>query len=480
MKVKYITNLKQWYIFSYFLSVLVDELNHADVYARIASKYPDLTEISGAEIDDDGIRALSIDSNSSMVSIKFNKCTAIKDSSVSRLCKGCPLLKTLLLTNVWEKSEVTDESVRSIAKYCPDIECLSLAGWLKLTDASVTLLSTFTSLKSLNLSCCWDLTSAGVQSLLRSNGANLEELILCENDRSVCSFCDNELLRCVGECCHNLRVFEVQLNDAVSIDEASFIPLLQGCPLLEKFYVMCNYSALSDVILVGLSEYCPCLSKLQLDLGDYTDAGVIAFTSQCTGLVELELGQIDALTDQSLINIAKHCKQLKKLVLLDGGLCTDRGLCQLFESCTQLTYVHLHRLSRITHRSILTLAQCCRGLKNLGLFQNVALTHKATSYLVTLQELETLTLTFCSVPDCTFESIARYCHQLRSIDIYGCILSEQGFIALVTLGKRLTSLQIDNYGTKLELTPEIRARLTKRISPRRLKVCLDGSLTFLL
>ena len=177
---------------------MIGDFNHADVYARISSKYPDMTEISGDEIGDEGIRALSIDSNSSTVSIKFNKCTAIKDSSVTRLYKGCPLLKTLLLTNVWEISEVTDESVRSIAKYCPYIEYLSLAGWLELTDASVTLLGTFTSLKSLNLSCCWDLTSAGVQSLLRSSGANLEELILCENDQSVCSFCDAELLRCVG------------------------------------------------------------------------------------------------------------------------------------------------------------------------------------------------------------------------------------------------------------------------------------------
>ena len=298
----------------FLIDITGDDFNHADIYARIVSKYQDLTEISGDEIDDEGIRALSLDSNSSMVSIKFNKCTAIKDTSVSRLCNSCTLLKTLILTYVWEKSEVTDESVRAIAKHCPDIECISLAGWLKLTDASVTLLSTFTSWKSLNLSCCWGLTSAGVQSLLRSSGANLEELILCENDQSDCSFCDDELLRCVGECCHALRVFEVQLSEEFSVDEASFIPLLQGCPLLEKLHVMSNSSALSDLILVGLSENCPRLSKLKLDLGDYTDAGVIAFTSQCPGLkLELELGQIDALTDQSLISIAKHCKQLKKL-----------------------------------------------------------------------------------------------------------------------------------------------------------------------
>ena len=338
----------------------------------------------------------------------------------------------------------------------------------------MTSLSTLVSLKELSLSDCSGLTSAGVQSLLRSRGANLEALTLSDPvymsvDHDDCSFCDDALLRCIGECCPNLRVFAVRIGAESNVTEASLITLVQGCPLLEKFWVYCE--ALTDAFLFQLSERCPRVSKLTLWHGNYTDAGVIAVTSQYTMLVALELIDIAHLTDQSLVSIAKHCRGLKTLALRSNDHYTDAGLCHLFASCTQLTDVLLD-LSRMTDRSVLALAQGCLMLSCLVLQADLVLTEKAIAYLATLHELQSLDIINCAVPDAALESIARHCHKLRYLALIGSTLwTEQGFVALLTHAKRLAYLQV----TDFELTPKAKAAvLTRRPSSRRLGVQLDS------
>ena len=449
---------------------MIDDISPADLYSRIASTYKDLIEISGSLIDDDGLLALSMVSHPSLTSFKFRKCE-ICDTSVTRLCKGCPLLKTLLLT--CQDSELSDESIESIVKYCPGIERLSL-GWTVITDASMAYLGTLTSLKHLNLSHCRGLTSNGVQSLLRRTGANLEELVLsdCDEDDDNCDFCDAALVQCIGECCPNLRGFVVQIGIESNMTDVPLITLVQRCPLLETFSVWCETLLITDVLLVALSEHCPHLSTLSLWYGGYTDAGVTAVAKKCTELMELELFGIADLTDRCLLSIAANCKQLQKFGLRDSNHYTDRGLCHLFDSCTQLTDIYLRSLSRMTG-TILALAQCCRGMRMLELSHNAALTEKTIVYLVTLQQLETLTVGNCSsLSDHTLESVARYCPRLRTINIYGCpLITEKGLIALLTYGKRLRSIEIIG----IKLTPETHAAyLTRRTSPHRLKVQLNA------
>ena len=374
---------------------MIDAVVRADMYARVASRFQELTEISGRVIDDEGLRALGMVSNPCLTSIAFKYSLSIKAISITRLCKSSPLLKTLLPP--CEQSDLTDESVSSIAKYCPGIEHLSLAGWAKITDASITSLSALIALKDLNLSDCSGLTSAGVQRLLRSRGANLEALTLSYpyylTDTISCSFCDAALLHCIGGCCPNLREFAVRIGAESNVTEASLISLVQGCPLLSTFCLWCD--TLTDAFLFQLSERCPRLSKLNLWDGNYTDAGVLAVTSHCPALVELELINLVNLTDQSLLSIAKHCKRLRTLGLWINDHYTDRGLCHLFASCTELTDAQLINLSRMTDRSVLALVQSCRGLTCLALQADLVLTEEVVAYLDTLHELHILAL---SVP----------------------------------------------------------------------------------
>ena len=416
---------------------------------------------------------MSMLSESNLISVAFEFAILINASSVTRLCKGHPRLRTLLLPACGD-TKLTDKSVSSIVKYCPGIEHLSLAKWTKITDASMISLSTLTSLKDLNLSNCSGLTSAGVQSLLKIRGANLEALTLssynaCMSDNS-CTFCDTALVQSIGECCPNLREFAVQLSSKSKVTEAAFIALAQGCPLLEDLYVY--YEALTDSFLFQLSERCPRLSKLKLWHGNYTDAGVIAVTTKCTRLVALELIDLAHITDKSLLSIAEHCKRLKTFVLRGNLSYTDDGLCTLFASCTQLTDAQLFNLSQMTERSVLALLQSCRGLSRLCLHAHVSFTEDIVGCLVTLHELQTLFLCDCVVSDSALESIAHTCPTIRNISLIGCWrVTERGLTALLARRKQLARVQI----TDIKLTLEAQAAyLARRTSHRRVRVQLDA------
>lgn len=138
----------------------LDEYDHAALYARLATKYPDLAENSGGAINDKGLQALSLIYNSTLTSIVFDQAVITSDNTISRLCKGSPLLTKLCLTTV--DSALTDDSVCSIVTCCPKIECLSLEGWANITDVAMVSLQSLCSLRELNLSYCTNLTSDGV------------------------------------------------------------------------------------------------------------------------------------------------------------------------------------------------------------------------------------------------------------------------------------------------------------------------------
>lgn len=225
------------------------------LYSAIAAKYPDLIEISGKYINEAGLCTLGMINGSALTSVVFES-VAATNHGIYMLCKGNSNLKTLTLPSL-SGFGVTDESVSSIVKYCPGIERLSLPEWNNISDIALDLLSMLPCLMDIRLSNCTGLTSAGIMTLLRRIGSQLEVLQPC--DLSViqpqkCTYCNDALLQCIGECCPNLRVFVVDTWFNV-ITEATFTTMFQGCPLLET--LVCSY--LPDVALIQLAKHCPCL-----------------------------------------------------------------------------------------------------------------------------------------------------------------------------------------------------------------------------
>ena len=448
---------------------LLDGYDHAAVYASIVAKYHNLTEVSGRQIDENGLRALGMVYESTLTSVEFTK-ASFTGGALFRLCKGCPNLTNLLLTSEFD-SEVTDEDVRSIAK-CPQLESLSLAKCTKITDAAIDTLILLPALREINISHCSGLTSSGVQNLLRSN-RNLELIILSEYfDVSFCEFCDDEFLYCTSECCPKLRDFAVDIDpESTVVSEASLIALFRGCPLLENLVLY--YEQLSDSCLSALAASCSDLKELTLVDGSYTDTGVIAVCSNCTGLKYLELHGPPRITDISLICIAEHCS-LKHLHLLDTTAVTDRGLCLLFEACTGLLSVELDGLPLITDRSIISLFRFCPKLSDLTLNSNIGLSEKAVLGLIGLEcggGIETLKFEHCTyITDNNISIVALHCSKLKGIKLTDCpLVTAEGLIALLTHSKHLTHVEI--LDCDIELTDAmIDTHLARRSSSRRIRV----------
>ena len=421
---------------------------------------------------------MSLVSISTLTSVRFTDST-ITDRAVDRLCRGCPSLKSLALRIEDPEDDevdigVSDEGVRSIVKHCPGIEHLSLSGWASLTDDSMIALTALPSLKELNLYDCCNLTSVGVQSLLRSNGASLEVLVLAEYEYSSCGLCDDALLRCLGDCCPILREFSVNLTYIFdsNVTNASFTALVQGCRHLESLSIYCKL--LTDAFLLQLADSCPALNKLVLHGSDYSSVGFAAVSSKCSRLCELELSDM-SITDSALVIITSHCKNLRKLRLNYLPSITDLGLCVLFESCPHLVDLSLGLLS-ITERSMLSLVRNCIGLRSLNLSNNFYLKGKAIAVLIMLEGLETLVIDHGIYPlDDALSTLACYCNKLKTIKLKNCIqVTERGLISLITHSESLKYISMLN--CYFNLTSEVERDMlrTKRPATHRLNVYIQS------
>ena len=358
-------------------------------------------------------------SNSTLESISFTDST-FTDKSINRLCIGCPGLTSLALKTVDDSDDIdadigiTDDAVRSIVTYCPGIEKLSLSGWNCIFDDSMIALTTLAALKELDISRCFELTSAGVQSMLRSAGTNIEVLILA-NSGEVYSFkgCDDALLRCIGASCPKLKHFSVtqgSLSPNTDVTEASLLALIGGCPLLENFLV--HFEKIADTVWIHLADCCPRLTTLDLSYVSVTEVGV-ATLARCKRLENFTLYDPTPIALQSFVSNMVHYSGLKELDLSLVSLLTDQSFCAVFQSLTRLTNVTLAYLPRLTDRSILVLVRSGPKIKNFTLYCLKGLTDRSLAALITLDDLEVLTIGSCPrLTEHTVRSIACHCWHL--------------------------------------------------------------------
>lgn len=421
----------------------------------LAAFYPDLTEINGTWINDEGLSELGNISGSALTSVDFGIIDTT-NHGIDMLCKGNPNLKCLSLSIQYsDRCNVTDESVRSIVKYCPKLERISLVGWRDISNESLVLLRTLACLKEINLTRCSGfaddfeslkgLTSTGLMGFIRSNGANLEVIKLHEALSTLAGniICDNALLQCIGECCPNLRVLNTKI--ASDITESTYEALFHGCPLLETL-VSTNTT---DTALALLAEYCPRLEKLVVSDAACGDTGIIALTSrENSALKSLRVQFADQLTNSSIVSLAS-LSGLQELTLVKLTRVTDEAMCMLFEWCTQLTDVCLTAAPLITDRSIATLVTRCRRLKNISLSDLAAVTQlsmTALAFLVPTLESLDIALSRCLTDD-DVSLIAQHCKRLKHVEICFCpLITPQLITSLLTHGKQLTKIDVIHCG----------------------------------
>ena len=187
---------------------------------------------------------------SSLLSITFNFIKGNEsfeevDASIDMLCKGHPNLKKLCLLH--PRTHITEAAAQSVARHCPHIEVLCLRDLDDFLDPALTYLAQLQCLREIDSSDACQLTSAGVQGLLKDN-RKLEVLILSEisetSEELNATFNDAALLRCIGAHCHNLIKLHLRIDTTYSdittstdASAASFEAMIQGLPALEEFCI---------------------------------------------------------------------------------------------------------------------------------------------------------------------------------------------------------------------------------------------------
>ena len=433
---------------TYFIIIILNPLHideDADLYPQIAESFPDLTEIHGKIIDSEGLSALGDIPNSKLTTIEFEN-SYLDDIAINDVCKGNPNLINLSLHNQSEVDGPTDTAVRAILRYCPNIQILSLKGWEHITDMSMRYISKLIHLKELNLASCTELTSTGIQHLLKVNH-NIEVLLFSSEfaiDPSKCI--DTALFTCIGTHCPNLTKLHLAVPTASDVTSASLSAIIRGCPLLEDLNIHGFKHANS--LLPTLALFCPSLKHLSVAWLPIADGDLALLAQGCPHLQTLALIGSVGVTDIGLIGMAPYARNLQKLILTGSKVITDTGLCVLFTHCIHITSIELFDMSLITDLSITTLVKYCMHLTFLRMSTLPLLTQQSyisiatyCKYIKTLHFMNTngvtdeciITITLhckyihyiilCflhNITDKSLYSILNYCQYLNEIRVSAC------------------------------------------------------------
>ena len=140
-----------------------------DVASKIRSlmlgveKYGERDKVAGV-VTDSLLRFVSESGMFSGLScIHLGWCDQVSDATVSSVARGCPQLSSL---NLYRCNQVSDAMVSSVAQGCPQLSCLYLCGCRQVTDAGLSSVAQgCPQLSSLDLCDCNQVTDTGLAAL---------------------------------------------------------------------------------------------------------------------------------------------------------------------------------------------------------------------------------------------------------------------------------------------------------------------------
>ncbi|XP_050412952.2 dynein regulatory complex subunit 6-like isoform X2 [Patella vulgata] len=415
--------------------------------------------------------------------LNLSECSALDDEMLTVLVKGCLILLYLNVSH----TKLTDASLRSIAKYCSNVQYLSLAFCAKFSDRGMMYLASGKcnkKLEYLDLSGCLQLTPEGFRNL--ANGCtNLKTMLFNEfptlNDDCVVTLADkcpkinavsflgsplltDEPFKKIANY-KNLTTIKIDGNHRISDASTKLIGKL--CPNLEHVYLT-DCSRLTDATLKSISA---CRNLIVLNLADcvrISDTGVryMAEGPCAFKLRELNLTNCVRVGDLAMVNIHKRCHhlvylsvcfceniseagiellgQIHSLTSLDlsGCNCGDQGLAALGNNI-RLRDVCLSDCAGITDLGLQKFAQQCREIQRLDISHCVHITDGAIKNLAfCCRMLSFLNISGCKlVTDMGIQYLSGVCYYLLQLDISGCTLvSDKGMRYLRKGCKKLKNL----------------------------------------
>ncbi|ESO91191.1 hypothetical protein LOTGIDRAFT_228723 [Lottia gigantea] len=441
---------------------------------------------------------ISISECRNLQDLNMSECQILDDDLLSLVVKGCQILLYLNISH----TSITDASLRSIAKYCYNLQFLSLAFCTKFSDRGLQYLASGKcnkKLEHLDLSGCLQTTPSGFKNLAQGC-TNIKVIALNEfptlNDESVMALADK---------CHKFRtasflgsplltdepfkkiaqfrqLVTIKVDGNHRISDASIKLIGKQCPNLEHVYLT-DCSRLTDSSLKAISS-CKNLTVLNLaDCVRISDAGIryLVDGGNASKIRELNLTNCIRVGDMAIVNIHKRCQhltyssvclyifqmspsnvfcvcfceniseagiellgQIHSLTSLDisGCNCGDQGL-QSLGSNVKLRDVCLSECVSITDLGLQKFAQQCKEIQRLDISHCTHITDSAIKNLAfCCRMLSFLNLSGCKlVTDMSIQYLSGVCTYLLELDISGCILvSDKGMRYLRKGCKNLRNL----------------------------------------
>ncbi|KAK9054899.1 hypothetical protein SSX86_025978 [Deinandra increscens subsp. villosa] len=409
-------------------------------------------------------------------------CLGIGDLGVALIGVKCKEIRSLDLSHLL----ITRKCLPSLLKL-QYLEDLVLEGCCGINDESlVSLKQGWTSLKTLNMSYCEDVTHVGVSSLTSSTGClqnlnlaygPLVTLALSESIQKLSKLQSIRLDGChvtcsglkgIGNWCVSLK--ELSLSKCTGVTDDGLSSIVTKHTNLKMLDITCcrkiTHSSISNIakscgslvslkmescalvpseafVLIG--QYCHFLQELDLTDNDVDDEGLKS-VSRCSELSVLKLGICLNITDDGLIYIGNRCQKLIELDLYRSIGITDKGISAVASGCAALEMINISYCENVTDSSLTSLSNCCKlnTLESRGC--PLITSSGLKSIAIRCRQLTKLDIKKCvNVNDSGMIPLARFSHNLRQINLSYSSVTDVGLLYLASLGclQSLTVLHLE-------------------------------------
>ncbi|XP_069768407.1 F-box/LRR-repeat protein 20-like isoform X2 [Narcine bancroftii] len=291
--------------------------------------------------------------------LSLRGCLGVGDNSLRTFAQNCRNIEQLNLNGC---TKITDATCTSLSKFCSKLRSLDLASCTSITNLSLKALSEGCPLlEQLNISWCDQVTKDGIQTLVKGC-CGLKALFL-----KGCTQLEDEALKHIGAHCSELVTLNLQ---TCSITDEGLITICRRCHKLQSLCVS-GCSNITDAILNALGQNCIRLRILEIArCSQLTDVGFTTLARNCHVLEKMDLEECVQITDNTLIQLSIYCPRLQVLSLSHCELITDDGIRHLGNgACAhdRLEVIELDNCPLITDASLEHLKNC-HSLERIELY----------------------------------------------------------------------------------------------------------------